>query len=110
MNNDKIKVIAGPRDGVAIARSLSTGSTVRVIWAEKTAFALLLAEMGVVASLWLIALLAAGRAGADHVFASIGVWRVEQGFLAILALWISFRVADFVAGGSTYRLFCRSIP
>lgn len=108
MNNDKMKVIAGQRDGVAIARSRSPGSRVRVIWAEKTAFALFLAEVGVVASLWLIALLAAGRAGADHVFASIGVWRVEQGFLAILALWISFRLADFIAGGSTYRLIRRA--
>jgi hypothetical protein len=93
----------------SLARRRLTGkSSVRVIWAEKTAIALILAEVGLVASLWLITFLAAGLAGASHVFASIGVWRVEQGLLAILALWISFRVMDFVAGGSTYRLLARS--
>jgi hypothetical protein len=105
--NDKMNRIAGPGDRVTVMRCATAGSSIRVIWAEKTSFALILAEAALIASLWFIAFLAAGRAGANHVFASIGVWRVEQGFLAILPLWLSFRLMDFIAGGSTRRLFYR---
>ncbi|HEX3430458.1 MAG TPA: hypothetical protein VHT03_06185 [Rhizomicrobium sp.] len=107
MNNDKVQGMTGPAERAGAVESLAGRSALRLIWAEKTAFALLLAETVLVAFLWLISFLAAGNAGANHVLASIGEWRVEQGFLSILALWMSFRAMDFIVGGSTYRLFAR---
>ena len=65
-----------------------TRNNLRLIWADKIVLAL-----------------AAGPMGADHVLASIGIENVLELFCAVLAVWAMLRAVDFVAGGTTYKLF-----
>jgi hypothetical protein len=83
----------------------NTSNNLRLIWADKIVLWLVVLALAVAAFAWVLVAIGAGAVGADHVLASVGVnGMVELGAL-ILALWATFRTLDFVAHGSTYRLF-----
>lgn len=83
----------------------NTSNNLRLIWADKLALWLVALIVALAAFAWIMVAIGAGPMGADHVLASVGVdGAVELGAL-LLALWATFRALDFVAHGSTYRLF-----
>ena len=82
-----------------------TRNNLRLIWADKIVLALAILLLAIPAFGWAIVALAAGPMGADHVLASIGIENVLELFCAVLAVWAMLRAVDFVAGGTTYKLF-----
>lgn len=83
----------------------NASTNLRLIWAEKIVLWLVALMLAVAAFAWVLVAIAAGPTGADHVLASVGLdGAVELGALAV-ALWATFRALDFIAHGSTYRLF-----
>jgi hypothetical protein len=73
----------------------------RFIWADKIVFwlAILLVAMSVIC--WVLVAAAAGVAGANHVIASLS----GDPITTLVSLWAVLRAIDFIAKGSTYRLF-----
>jgi hypothetical protein len=78
---------------------------VHFIWADRIVMWLAILIAGAGAICWMLVAVAAGTAGANHVVLSFGS---DSGLTAILVLtgfWVLLRAADFIAGGSTYRMF-----
>jgi hypothetical protein len=80
-------------------------NNLRLIWADKIALTLAVLIVALAAFVWLLAVLAAGLAGASHVFASVGTDGALELAAIVFAVWATFRALDFAFGGSTYRLF-----
>jgi hypothetical protein len=76
-----------------------------LIWADKIALTLFILIAVVTAFVWGLAALAAGPAGANHVFASIGLDGALEVAAALFAVWATLRAMDFAFGGATYKLF-----
>ncbi|HEY4125225.1 MAG TPA: hypothetical protein VGM36_11465 [Rhizomicrobium sp.] len=74
------------------------------IWADKIALwlAILFVAMAVLG--WILVAAAAGVMGADHVVASLGLNGTPI-VIAWVSVWALLRAIDFIAKGSTYRLF-----
>jgi hypothetical protein len=82
-----------------------TPNNLRLIWAEKLVLCLVSLVTALAAFCWVLVAIGAGPMGADHVLASIGTDGAVELGVAVLALWATFRALDFVAHGSTYKLF-----
>ncbi len=82
----------------------------RFIWADKAALAAAVGILLILALIWVLALIAAGTAGAIHVLGGIGVWGVELDLLIAGSLWAFLRAIDFAIHGPTYRLFMERPP
>jgi hypothetical protein len=80
-------------------------NSLRLIWADKIVLTLAVLIGGLAGFGWGLTALAAGIAGADHVFASIGTGGALELTALLFAIWATFRALDFVAHGSTYKLF-----
>jgi hypothetical protein len=77
----------------------------RFIWADKLTLFVALSALFLGTFLWLLALIAAGTAGAAHLVACVGTANVMKVGAAMAALWVALRAIDFAAGGSTRKLF-----
>jgi len=53
---------------------------------------------------WVLVVTAAGVMGANHVIASLGL-NATPIVIALVSVWALLRAIDFIAKGSTYRLF-----
>ena len=80
------------------------------IWADKTALLLVFLFSSLLLYLWSLAFLVVGNLGAKHLWANFGILGVELEILTVGSAWIVMRVTDFLAGGSTYRLFNDKSP
>jgi hypothetical protein len=76
----------------------------RFIWADKIVLWLAILFVAVTAIGWVLVAAAAGAMGANHVVASLGLNSVPI-IVAFASLWALLRAIDFIAKGSTYRLF-----
>jgi hypothetical protein len=83
----------------------SPSNNLRLIWADKIVLWLVALLLAVAAFAWAMVAIGAGAMGADHVLASVGRDGVIELGALVLALWATLRGLDFVAHGSTYRLF-----
>ncbi|HEY4124793.1 MAG TPA: hypothetical protein VGM36_09280 [Rhizomicrobium sp.] len=81
----------------------SAQSRLHLIWADKIVLWLVILGIATLAICWCLVAVAAGVDGANHVALSFG-WDPNIG-IALLALWAALRALDFIAGGSTYKLF-----
>ncbi|HXL99179.1 MAG TPA: hypothetical protein VN932_04555 [Rhizomicrobium sp.] len=77
----------------------------RFIWADKLVLFVALSALALATFLWVLALIAAGTAGAAHLVACVGTANVVNAGAAMVALWVALRAIDFAAGGSTRKLF-----
>jgi len=75
------------------------------IWADKIALGAVVLALFLTGMLWLLAALAAGPAGANHVLGSISQSVALDGFIAVAVLWVALRAIDYLRGGSTHKLF-----
>ena len=78
---------------------------VRFIWADKFALIVGFLFSSLLLYLWSLAFLVVGNLGAKHLWANFGILGVELEILTVGSAWTVMRVADFLAGGPTYRLF-----
>jgi hypothetical protein len=74
------------------------------IWADKIALWLAILFVALAAIGWVLVAAAAGVMGADHVVASLGLNGTPI-VIAWVSVWALLRAIDFIAKGSTYRLF-----
>jgi len=81
----------------------SVQSRLHLIWADKLVLWLVILGIAALAICWCLVAVAAGVDGANHVALSFG-WDPNIA-IALLTLWAVLRALDFVAGGSTYKLF-----
>jgi hypothetical protein len=77
----------------------------RFIWADKIALLVGFVFSFLLVYLWSLAFLVVGNLGAKHLWASFGIQGVEFEILTVGSIWIVMRLADFLAGWPTYRLF-----
>lgn len=75
-----------------------------LIWADKIVLWLAVLFVAMVAVGWMLVALAAGTLGANHVVASIG-FNGGPIVIALASFWALLRAIDFIAKGSTYRMF-----
>ena len=73
------------------------------IWADRIALWLAVLFVALAVIGWILVALAAGPLGANHVVASLGLNATPVIILA--STWAGLRAIDFIAKGSTYRLF-----
>jgi hypothetical protein len=78
---------------------------VRFIWADKFALIVGFLFSSLLLYLWSLAFLVVGKLGVKHLWENFGILGVELEILTVGSAWIVTRVTDFLAGGSTYRLF-----
>lgn len=76
----------------------------RLIWADKIALWLAILFVAAAAIGWVLVAAAAGAQGANHVVASLGLNGAPI-VIALVSFWALLRAIDFIAKGSTYRLF-----
>ena len=74
------------------------------IWADKIALWLAVLFVAMAAIGWVLVATAAGVMGANHVIASLGL-NATPIVIALVSVWALLRAIDFIAKGSTYRLF-----
>jgi len=74
------------------------------IWADKIALWLAVLFVAMAAIGWVLVATAAGVMGANHVIASLGL-NATPIVIALVSVWALLRAFDFIAKGSTYRLF-----
>jgi hypothetical protein len=74
------------------------------IWADKIALWLAVLFVAMAAIGWVLIATAAGLMGANHVVASLGLHGTPI-VIAWISVWALLRAIDFIAKGSTYRLF-----
>ena len=74
------------------------------IWADKIALWLAVLFVAMAAIGWVLVATAAGVMGANHVRASLGL-NATPIVIALVSVWALLRAIDFIAKGSTYRLF-----
>ena len=73
------------------------------IWADRVVLWLAALFVALAVIGWILVALAAGPQGANHVVASLGLNATPVVILA--SVWATLRAIDFIAKGSTYRLF-----
>ena len=83
----------------------SIRENLRLIWADKIVLWMAITAAGLAAFTWLLAAVATGISGANHVVASLGTGGGSEVALGAFALWTTLRALDFVFHGSTWRLF-----
>jgi hypothetical protein len=74
------------------------------IWADKIALWLVILSVVMAAIGWVLVAAAAGVMGANHVVASLG-FNSTPIVITLVSIWALLRAIDFIAKGSTYRLF-----
>ena len=74
------------------------------IWADKIAVWLVILVVALAAVGWVLVAVAAGVMGANHVVASLG-FNGGPIVITLASVWALLRAIDFIAKGSTYRLF-----
>ena len=74
------------------------------IWADKIVFWLAILFVAMAAIGWVLVAVATGAQGANHVVASLGLNGAPI-VIALVSFWALLRAIDFIAKGSTYRLF-----
>jgi hypothetical protein len=74
------------------------------IWADKIALWLGIIFVAMAAIGWVLVAAAAGVMGANHVMASLGLNGAPI-VITLVSVWALLRAIDFIAKGSTYRLF-----
>ena len=74
------------------------------IWADKIVAWAAILFVAMTAIGWVLVAAAAGAQGANHVVASLGL-NGGPIIIALVSLWALLRAIDFIAKGSTYRLF-----
>jgi len=79
-----------------------------LIRADKVVLFATAAFLALLALCWSIAFLAIGNLGAKHLWNYMGVQGIELSLSVAVLVLIVIRGVDFVAGGSTYRLFVAS--
>lgn len=77
----------------------------RFIWADKVALLVGVLFSSLLLYIWSLAFLVVGNLGAKHLWGNFGIQGVELEILIVGSAWFVMRVTDFLAGGSTYRLF-----
>ena len=80
----------------------------RFIWADKAALIVGFLFSFLLLYLWFLAFLVVGSLGARHLWEDFGILGIMLEILTIGSAWFAMRMADFLAGGSTYRLFLRA--
>ena len=78
---------------------------IRFIWAAKAALLVGFLFSFLLVYLWSLAFLVVGGLGARHMWENFGIRGIELAILTVGSAWFAMRVTDFLAGGSTYRLF-----
>jgi len=79
----------------------------RFIWADKAALIVGFLSSFLLLYLWSLAFLVVGTLGARHLWEDFGILGIKLEILTVGSVWFAMRMADFLAGGSTYRLFSR---
>ena len=92
--------VAAEEKGIAVQ---NVRNNLRFIWADKIVLWLAMLFVALAAVGWILVALAAGPMGANHVVASLGLSATPVVILA--STWAALRAIDFIAKGSTYRLF-----
>jgi hypothetical protein len=77
----------------------------RFIWADKAALFVGVLFSSVLLCFWSLAFLVVGSRGAEHLWGYLGILGLKLEILVVGSVWFVMRVTDFLAGGSTYRLF-----
>lgn len=77
----------------------------RLIWADRIVLWLTVLGVAAMAALWLLVAVAAGIQGAGHVVTSFGWDGFPAIALTLVSIWALLRAIDFIAGGSTYKMF-----
>jgi hypothetical protein len=77
----------------------------RFIWADKAALLVGFLFSSLLLCFWFLAFLVVGNLGAKHLWENFGIPGMELEILTVGTAWFAMRVTDFLAGGSTYRLF-----
>ena len=80
----------------------------RFIWADKAALIVGFLFSFLLLYLWFLAFLVVGSLGARHLWEGFGILGIKLEILTIGSAWFAMRMADFLAGGSTYQLFLRA--
>lgn len=75
------------------------------IWADKAALVMAFLFSLLLLFLWCLAFLVVGALGAKHLWENFGIRGIGLEVLAVALAWFAMRAADFLTGGSTYRLF-----
>jgi hypothetical protein len=78
---------------------------IRFGWADKAALLLGVLYSTALLYMWSLAFLVVGNIGAKHLWANFGILGVELEILIVGSAWLVMRLADFLAGGSTYWFF-----
>lgn len=94
-----VRVAAEDR-GVAVRYSRKH---LHFIWADRAVLWLAMLFVALAVIGWILVALAAGPAGANHVVASLGLNATPV--IVLASVWATLRAIDFIAKGSTYRLF-----
>lgn len=83
----------------------------QMIWADRPALIEGFLFSSLLLRFWSCAFLDVGTRGAKHLWGYLGIRGAELEILVVGSVWFVMRVTDYLAGGSTYRLFDhRSAP
>ena len=88
--------------GAAVPRAART-ITVDLIWADKVGLYLAGMGLGVIAWLWILAAIATGMNGANHLMEHEIRQALAVDMAVAASIWLVFRTADWLVGGPRRR-------